>query len=141
MIATFVRNTCFPRWCTLGRRLCAGAALAMMIISYNNDCKGRRKADGPREWTEGDDADEEDVFGVVAGSKSDAGVWAGADRQPEDFALGTGFPSAAEGTGGLGGRSRKGVRRYHQIPGVSSPAARQGLRPLRHGARRYRRCH
>ena len=56
-------------------------------------------------------------------------------------ALGAGLASAAEGAGGLGRRGREGIRRHHQVQGVPGAAARQGVRPLRHGARRHRRRH
>ena len=48
---------------------------------------------------------------------------------------------AAEGAGRMGRLGGEGFRRHHQIQGLSRPAARQGLRPLRHGARRHRRPH
>jgi hypothetical protein len=38
--------------------------LAMIIISYNNICKGRSK---PSMFMRGDDVDEESVLGVAAG--------------------------------------------------------------------------
>ena len=40
-----------------------------------------------------------------------------------------------------GGSDREGLERHHQVQGLSLAAARQGLRPLRHGARRHRRPH
>ena len=40
---------------------------------------------------------------------------------------------------GCGGR--EGKWRHRQVQGVSGAAARQGVRPLRHGARRHRRRH
>ena len=49
--------------------------------------------------------------------------------------------TAAEGAGGLGFLGREGLGRHHQVQGLSLAAARQGVRPLRHGARRHRRPH
>ena len=56
-------------------------------------------------------------------------------------ALGAAHPSAAEGDGGLGRVDREGVERDHQVQDLPVAAARQGVRPLRHGARRHRRPH
>src|SRR5262245_40197137 len=89
------------------------------------------RSNSPR--AKGQDADEESISGNAAGRQHDACAGAGKDLRPEDFALGTVLASPAEVAGGLGGRGRKGFRRHHQVESVSGPAARQGVRPLRHG--------
>src|SRR4029453_6084648 len=89
----------------------------------------------------GDDVHEKSVVGAAACGRGDACVGARKKLRVEDFALGAGLAFAAEGAGGLGGRGRKGFRRHHQVQGVSGAAARQGVRPLRHGARWHRRRH
>ena len=66
---------------------------------------------------------------------------AGKDVRTQAVALGAAVASAAKGAGGMGRLGREGFRRHHQIQGLSGAAARQGLRPLRHGARRHRRPH
>src|SRR3954462_1206742 len=133
MIATFVRNTCPHYYYRLGSRRGRAARLATIIISYNNSCKGP--------WSpkiKGDDVDEEDVFGVAAGCQRDACVGAGKNLRTEAVALGAGLAPAAEGARGLGRRGREAIRRQHQIQGLSGAATRQGVRSLRHGARRHR---
>ena len=89
----------------------------------------------------GENVHEKSVVGAAACSRCDACVGAGKNLRTEDFALGAGLAFAAEGAGGLGGCGRKGFRRHHQVQGVSGAAARQGVRPLRHGARWHRRRH
>ena len=69
------------------------------------------------------------------------GVRPGKDLRAQAFALGAAVASAAEGAGRMGRRGRKGIRRHAALQGLSLAAARQGLRPLRHGARRHRRPH
>ena len=66
---------------------------------------------------------------------------AGQDLRSQAFALGPADASAAESDGGMGRIGREGIERHHQVQGLSVPAARQGVRPLRHGARRHRRLH
>ena len=66
---------------------------------------------------------------------------AGQDLRSQAFALGPADASAAESDGGMGRIGREGIERHHQVQGVPVPAARQGFRPLRHGARRHRRLH
>ena len=66
---------------------------------------------------------------------------AGQDLRAQALALGAADASAAEGDGGMGRLGREGVERHHQVQGVPVAAARQGVRPLRHGARRHRRPH
>ena len=68
-------------------------------------------------------------------------IGAGQDLRAEAVALGAGDASSAEGHRGLGRRRGKGFRRHHQIQNLPVAAARQGVRPLRHGARRHRRFH
>ena len=70
-----------------------------------------------------------------------AAYGSGQDLRSEARPLGSAVPSAAEGAGRLGLFGREGLRRHHQVQGLSVAAARQGLRPLRHGARRHRRPH
>src|ERR1700741_5596906 len=65
---------------------------------------------------------------------------AGQNLRAETLALGAAVASVAEIDGGVGRLDRKGVRRHHQIQGLSVAAARQGVRPLRNGARRHSRC-
>ena len=65
----------------------------------------------------------------------------GQDLRTQAVALGAAVPPAAKGAGGMGRLGREGFRRHHQIQGLPRAAARQGLRPLRHGARRHRRPH
>ena len=66
---------------------------------------------------------------------------AGQDGRPQDLDLGAAGASAEPGAEGLGRRHREGVGRHHQGDAVPVRAARQGVRPLRHGARRHRRLH
>src|SRR5450631_2563830 len=110
MIATFVRNTCSPGCYRLELRPLRRQrrALAMIIISYNNICKGPLKPG----CHEGDDVDEETSVGAAAGRQCDACVRAGKDRRTETVALGAGVASAAEGAGRLGRGGRKGIRRH-----------------------------
>src|SRR5262245_40263619 len=69
------------------------------------------------------------------------GIGAGQDFRAQAFALGAADASAAEGDGGMGRLGREGVERHHQVQDLPVTAARQGLRPLRHGARRHPRLH
>src|SRR6185437_11384810 len=111
MIATLVRNTCSSRYCRL--EPCeprVSSRLAMIIISYNNVCKGDQS---PKQH-DGGDVDEEGVFGAAAGRQRDARVRAGEEFRLENLALGAGLASAAEGAGGLGCRGREGIGRHHQ---------------------------
>ena len=78
---------------------------------------------------------------AMAGGLARPGSGAGQDLRAQALALGAADASAAEGAGGVGRLGREGIRRQHQVQGVSRPAARQGVRPLRHGARRHRRPH
>src|SRR6202795_4402677 len=66
-------------------------------------------------------------------------VGAGQALLTKTLALGAAVASVAEIDGGVGSLDRKRFRRHHQIQGLSGAAARQGVRPLRHGARRHRR--
>ena len=75
----------------------------------------------------------------VVDRRSDRRARAGQDFRTQAVALGSAVASVAEGARGLGRIGREGFRRNHQIQGLSRAAARQGLRPLRHGARRHRR--
>src|SRR5262245_22460847 len=70
------------------------------------------------------------------GRRAGAGAGAGQDLRTETVALGAAVASAAEGHRGLGLLDREGHQRHHQVQGVPGTAARQGLRPLRYGARR-----
>src|SRR6201998_3179442 len=99
-----------------GTRRARRRRLAMMIISYNSSCKGRPKRQP--HGIQGDRTDEEDVFGVAAGRQCDAVLRAAKNSRDEDFALGAGRASAAEGDGGLGRRGREGLRRYHPLQGL-----------------------
>ena len=64
---------------------------------------------------------------------------AGQDHRTQARALGAGVASAAQGLRGMGPIGREGVGRHDQVQDLSGRAARQGVRPLRHGARRHRR--
>ena len=66
---------------------------------------------------------------------------AGQDLRSQALALGAADASAAEGDGGMGRIGREGLERHHQVQDLPVAAARQGVRPLRHGARRHRRLH
>src|SRR6266852_3407663 len=139
MIATFVRNTCSIGYYRLWTAEASGRnphVLAMIIISYNSIRKGPSEALLSR----GEDVDEENVLGVAAGSQRDAGDGAGKNHRAETVALGARIASAAKGAGRLGRRGPKSIRRQHYLQGFSGPAVGQGVRPLRHGARRHRRC-
>src|SRR5258708_19625443 len=56
------------------------------------------------------------------------------DLRAAPVALGAAVASLAEGAGGLGLLDREGLERDDQVQGLSLAAARQGVRPLRHGA-------
>src|ERR1700676_2525784 len=75
MTATFVRNTSPPDYYRLeGSSVRAWPhVLAMIIISYNNNCKGPSKPC----VTGGDDIDEENVVGALVGRQCDPCVGAG----------------------------------------------------------------
>src|SRR5450759_5186662 len=60
--------------------------------------------------------------------RGDGYVRAGQDVRAQAVTLGAGVASVAEGAGGLGRRGGEGLRRHHQIQGLSVAAARQGLR-------------
>ena len=79
--------------------------------------------------------------GVAVFGRRAVGARPGQDRRAQAVALGAAHPSAAEGDGGLGLVDREGVERDHQVQDLPVAAARQGVRPLRHGARRHRRPH
>src|SRR5579859_3644706 len=125
MIATFVRNTCSLDCYTFeaGRSRRWPSQLALVIISYNNICKGPSKP-GCRK---GRRVDEENAPGAAGGRQRVACVRAGEEFRTETLALGAGFASAAKGARGLGRRGREGFRRHHQIQGLPGAAARQGL--------------
>ena len=57
----------------------------------------------------------------------------------QDVELGAGPASAQPQPAGLGRRHQEGVERHHHRDAVPVRAAGQGLRPLRHGARRHHR--
>src|SRR5665213_3973385 len=69
------------------------------------------------------------------------GARPGKELRTQAFALGAGLASAAKGAGRLGRRGRESIRRHAALQSLSGAAARQSLRPLRHGARRHRRPH
>ncbi len=69
------------------------------------------------------------VASLGAGQAGDAAV----------LALGAAAASDARRRGRLGGVDRQGLERHDQDHDLSGPAARQGVRPLQHGARRHRR--
>src|SRR5216683_1464683 len=64
---------------------------------------------------------------------------AGQGSPAQDLAVAPACPSARAGHQGLGRRYREAIGRHDQIDRLSLGTARQGVRSLRHGARRHRR--